>query len=179
MEAATRGADFAEKLVIIGDGAKWIWTLAKENFPQAIQIVDLYHAKEHLWELIKSVASGADKQAEVKQEWFELLDNGKIAQLVRKMAQTPAINEDKQDDITREINYFTENAARMKYAEFKKQGLFVGSGVIEAGCKNVIGKRLKQSGMHWSVKGANSIISLRCSILSRNFDALIRKSGAA
>ena len=67
------------------------------------------------------------------------------------------------------MNYFKDNAKRMQYKYFKGKGYFVGSGVIEAGCKNVIGKRLKQSGMHWSVRGANAIIALRCSILSGKF----------
>ena len=86
------------------------------------------------------------------------------------MKQSVINNEGSLEDADSEINYFTENTARMQYANFKKQGLFVGSGVIEAGCKNVIGKRLKQSGMHWSVDGANAVIALRCAILSGQFD---------
>ena len=169
MEAVGRGVDLAVKVAVLGDGAKWIWNLAKENFPDAIQIVDLYHAKEHLWEYIKAVVPDAETQATIKAEWATLLDDGKIGELTTEMNRYVAANPDKQDDFEREVNYFKENASRMQYAEFKKQGLFVGSGVIEAGCKNVIGKRLKQSGMHWSVRGANAIIALRCAILSGKF----------
>ena len=169
MEAVGRGIDSAVKVVVLGDGAKWIWNLAKENFPDAIQIVDLYHAKEHLWEYIKAVISDADTQATVKAEWNKLLDDGKINELTSEMKRYAATDPEKEEDLEREVNYFKENAPRMKYADFKKQGMFVGSGVIEAGCKNVIGKRLKQSGMHWSVRGANAIIALRCAVLSGKF----------
>jgi hypothetical protein len=179
MEAANRGVESAEKVVVLGDGAKWIWNLAKDNFPDATQIVDNYHAKEHLSDFIKAVFSDADKQAMVKSEWFSLLDEGDIEKLTFEMSRHLDFNPDRKDDLEREVNYFSENAARMKYADFKKQGLFVGSGVIEAACKNVIGKRLKQSGMHWSVNGANAVIALRCAILSDNFDSLLHKSRIA
>jgi hypothetical protein len=168
MEAMRRAVDMAVKVVIIGDGAKWIWNLAKEYFPDATQVVDNYHAKENLWEYIRKVFIGADMQAKIKKEWYALLDKGEIQNLVADMAKAAEDeeDEDKRNELERDINYFHENAERMKYAEFKDQGLFVGSGVIEAGCKNVIGKRLKQSGMHWSVRGANAIIAIRCALLS-------------
>jgi hypothetical protein len=176
MEAANRGVGSAEKVVIIGDGAKWIWNLAEENFPGAVQIVDIYHAKEHLWSFIKAVFPDAETQAEIKREWFSLLDDGDVEELTSEMRRSIAYNMDKQEELDRDVNYFTENAERMKYKYFKEKKLFVGSGVIEAGCKNVIGKRLKQSGMHWSVRGANAIIALRCSILSGDFDMVMDKS---
>ena len=169
MEAVNRGIGSASKIVVIGDGAKWIWTLAEEHFPGATQVVDLYHAREHLWELIKSACADAGTQADLKKEWFALLDDGSIDGLTSEMGRLIADNQDKQEHIEREINYFKENAERMKYKCFKEQKLFVGSGVIEAGCKNVIGKRLKQSGMHWSVRGANAIIALRCAVLSGKY----------
>jgi hypothetical protein len=173
MEAARRGAASAEKVVVIGDGAKWIWNLADCHFPKAIQIIDLYHAKEHLSAFVKNVVSDTETQQETKNEWFTLLEDGDIKTLASEMTQSIAgMGEEQKEKATTEINYFTENANRMQYADFKKQGLFVGSGVIEAGCKNVIGKRLKQSGMHWSVKGANAVIALRCSILSGRFNLL-------
>ena len=169
MEAVNRGVATAKRIVVIGDGAKWIWALAEEHFPGAVQIVDLYHAREHLWELVKALSADAVTQAEVKKEWFEILDDGNIDRLTAALGRHIADNQDKQEEIEREINYFKENAERMKYKYFKEQKLFVGSGVIEAGCKNVIGKRLKQSGMHWSVRGANAIIALRCAVLSGRY----------
>jgi hypothetical protein len=170
MEAALRGVSAAEKVVVIGDGAKWIWNLANDNFPGAIQIVDLYHAKEHIYEFIKATFSDEATRESKKKEWAALLEDGKIEELTAEMARYAGSSEEAQEGLEREVNYFKENAKRMQYADFKRQGLFVGSGVIEAGCKNVIGKRLKQSGMHWTVRGANSIIALRCSILSGKFE---------
>jgi hypothetical protein len=114
MEASNRGSACAEKVVIIGDGAKWILNLAYENFPNAIQIVDIYHAKEHLGEYIKTVFSDLEKQAMIKYEWSSLLDAGDIEKLIFAMSQFITSNgPDKQSDLQRQVNYFKENALRM------------------------------------------------------------------
>jgi len=160
-----RGMESAEQLVVIGDGAKWIWNLASLHFPDAAQIVDLYHAKEHVWKIIKLLCSDPDKQAELKSKCFKTLESGKVLELVRDIKAHPAAAAI-ADDIASETAYFIENADRMQYAMFKEKGWFVGSGVIEAGCKTVIGSRCKQSGMFWSLRGANAIIALRCAELS-------------
>ena len=170
MEASRRGIVSAVRVVVIGDGARWIWALANENFPDAVQIVDLFHAKEHLYEFIKYTFTDSDTSEAKKKEWSDLLEGGKIEELTAEMSRHAGSSEEEKENLEREVNYFKDNAKRMQYADFKKQGLFVGSGVIEAGCKNVIGKRLKQSGMHWSVRGANSIIALRCAVLSGKFE---------
>ncbi|MCL2768424.1 MAG: ISKra4 family transposase [Synergistaceae bacterium] len=169
MEALQRGVTSAKKVVVLGDGAKWIWNLADDNFPGAVQIVDLYHAKEHIYDFIKDTFSDEDTRGAKNKEWGALLEEGKIQELTAEMTRYAGIGEEAEERLEREVNYFKDNTKRMQYGDFKKQGLFVGSGVIEAGCKNVIGKRLKQSGMHWSVRGANAITSLRCSILSGEF----------
>jgi len=181
MEAVHRGLEYAEKVVVIGDGAKWIWNLADDNFPNAVHIVDIYHAKERLYKFIQKVFSEEDAGAAAKKEWFHLLEDGDIQKLTSEMNKHVPIGgeSDEKDELVRMVNYFTENTERMKYKAFKDQGLFVGSGVIEAGCKNVIGKRLKQSGMHWSVGGANAIIALRCAILSGDFKLFANSSKAA
>lgn len=165
--AVLRGFATAKQLVVIGDGAKWIWNLASRHFPDAIQIVDLYHAREHVWEIVRKLCPNPDSQAAMKEEWFELLETGNIKGLATAIESHPAAR-DIPDEIARDMSYFTDNADRMRYASFKKQHLFVGSGVIEAGCKTVIGSRCKQSGMFWSLRGANAIIALRCDELSRN-----------
>lgn len=178
-EATHRGVNFAEKVVIIGDGAKWIWNLAGEHFPNAVEIIDLYHAKEHIYNLIKQLVSDNNLRYHYKKKWFALLEKGNIDNLVAEFSSIVAKTKEQQDSIDREIGYFTENATRMQYAKFKEQNLFVGSGVIEAGCKNVIGKRLKQSGMRWSVRGANAVIALRCAILSGSFEQSFERLNAA
>jgi hypothetical protein len=172
VEAWKRGWSRAEKKVIIGDGAEWIWNLAREHFPGAIQIVDLFHARQHLWEL-----AGVLFPHDVKRRnaWIGLhqkrwLDKGKIAKLVASLRSIQNSDAAVVKMVRNQADYFARNAERMNYPEFRKQHLFVGSGVIEAGCKAVVGYRLKQSGMFWTVRGANAILALRCSHLNGRFE---------
>ncbi len=172
LEARQRGAGNAVKKVVIGDGAEWIWNLADLHFPGAIQIVDLYHARQHLWELARKLhPNDAGKQkAWMKKHQRRLLDKGKIEDLVLTLRSTVVTNPEVIEKIRIETNYFERNAKRMRYPKFRRQHLFVGSGVIEAGCKTVIGSRLKQSGMFWTVRGANAIVALRCCHLNGQFE---------
>lgn len=172
VEAWKRGWSRAEKKVVIGDGAEWIWNIAKQHFPSAVQIVDLYHARQHLWELARLLYPNDSKR---QNAWIGLhqkrwLDKGKIGKLAASLRAIRVRHPDLANKIRNEADYFANNAARMNYPKFRKQHLFVGSGVIEAGCKNVIGRRLKQSGMFWTVKGANAIFALRCSHLNGRFE---------
>lgn len=170
-EAHQRGWSRAQKKVMMGDGADWIWNLCQEQFPGAVQIVDLYHARQHLWDLGGKLHPH-DETA--KQRWVmthqHLLENGKIEKLVTKLRTLSPANAELAAALRTEANYFERNAERMRYPEFRSQGLFVGSGVIEAGCKTLIGSRLKRSGMFWTLRGANAVIALRCSRYSRRFD---------
>lgn len=162
-EALSRGLENAQKQVVIGDGAPWIWNIADEQFYGAIQIIDLYHAREHYWSVARAVF-GCDKEA-IKtwtDERHSELNQGKVEQVIEAIKDLLPITEDEKELLGKEIGYFEKNKDRMRYNEFRKQGLFVGSGVVEAGCRAVIGQRLKQSGMHWTVRGANNIIALRC-----------------
>jgi hypothetical protein len=99
-----------------------------------------------------------------------LLDKGKIKKLVDTLRSIHTANPQVAEKIRGEANFFERNAERMRYPKFRRQHLFVGSGVIEAGCKTVIGSRLKQSGMFWTVRGANAILALRCSHLNGRFE---------
>lgn len=166
-EAARRGLRRAAQVIIIGDGAPWIWNLADEHFPGAVQIVDLYHAREHLADLSKSLYGAETKPAK---QWYAArrseLDQGALEVMLRNMRRLRPKTQPAQETLRREINYFAANKERMRYAKFRAQGLFVGSGVIEAGCRTIVGQRLKESGMYWSVRGANAIIALRCAELS-------------
>ena len=172
LEACQRGWSRAVNKVVLGDGAEWIWNLADLHFPGAIQIVDLYHARQHLWELARRLyPNDAVKQkAWMKKHQQRLLDKGKIEKLVLAIRSIDSTNPDVIEKIRTEAAYFERNAERMRYPKFRRQHLFVGSGVIEAGCKTVIGSRLKQSGMFWTVRGANAIIALRCCHLNRQFE---------
>jgi len=171
-EALKRGWRLAKKKVVIGDGAEWIWALVAEHFPDAIQIVDLYHARQHLWEVARQLYP----HEEIKQKtWMKvhqkrLLDKGKIERLVSALRTIETTNFQMAQKLRTEADYFERNAERMRYPKFRRQHLFIGSGVIEAGCKTVIGSRLKQSGMFWTVRGANAILALRCSHLNGRFE---------
>lgn len=172
VEAWKRGWSRAQQKVVIGDGAEWIWNLAKEHFPGAIQIVDLFHARQHLWDLARLLHPNDTKR---RNAWVGLhqkrwLDKGKIAKLVASLREIQTADAELAKKLRNDVDYFATNAARMNYPKFRKQHLFVGSGVIEAGCKTVIGHRLKQSGMFWTVRGANSILALRCSQLNGRFE---------
>ena len=171
-EAGNRGWSRAEKKVVIGDGAEWIWNLADIHFPGAVQIVDLYHARQHLWDLARKLYPNdtVSQKAWIKTHQKRLLYKGKIEKLVLSLRSTESANADVPDQIRTEADYFERNAERMRYPKFRRQHLFVGSGVIEAGCKTVIGSRLKQSGMFWTARGANSIIALRCCHLNGRFE---------
>jgi len=171
-EAWKRGWCRAKKKVVIGDGAEWIWNLVAEHFPDAVQIVDLYHARQHLWEVARQLYPNDEghQKAWMKVHQKRLLDKGKIEKLVYALRSINSTTASLAEKIRTEADYFERNADRMRYPKFHRQHLFVGSGVIEAGCKTMIGSRLKQSGMFWTVRGANAILALRANRLSGRFE---------
>jgi hypothetical protein len=170
-EAYHRGWNRAQKKVVIGDGAPWIWNLTAEHFPGAIQIVDLYHARQHLWELAGKLWPGDERH---RRKWTrqqeKKLEDGRIQSLVRSLRSLSSATPEIVELLRHTADYFAVNAPRMRYPTFRRQHLFVGSGVVEAGCKTLIGSRLKRSGMFWRVQAANSIIALRCRRLSGKFE---------
>ncbi len=170
-EAISRGLDRAQKVCVIGDGAPWIWNIADEQFYGATQIIDLYHAREHYWNVARATF-GSD-EAKIN-PWTDKrrheLNQGKVEQVLEAIKNLSPLSEEAKEVAAREIGYFEKNKERMRYGDFRRQGLFVGSGVVEAGCRTVIGQRLKQSGMRWTVRGANKIIALRCCILSNRWE---------
>lgn len=172
LEAWNRGWSRAIKKVVIGDGAEWIRNIAELHFPGAVHIVDLYHARQHLWDVARALYpnDSVSQKAWMKVHQKRLLDKGKIEKLVLALRSLLCNNPDMAEKIRTEADYFEKNAERMRYPRFRRQHLFVGSGVIEAGCKTVIGSRLKQSGMFWTVRGANAILALRCCHLNGRFE---------
>ena len=166
-EAQRRGFDQAPRRVVIGDGAAWIWNLADDLFPGAIQIVDLFHAKQHLSDVAKAVyGTGTDLAHQWARERHADLDAGHLRALCQALrAHAPTHHEARHC-----LAYVTHHRARMRYPAFRAQSLCVSSGVVEAGCKVAIGTRLKRTGMHWTVAGADAIIALRCCRLSGRFE---------
>ena len=166
-EATRRGFLTASRQVIIGDGAAWIWKLAEEHFPDAIQILDRFHAKEHINDVAVSIyGHDSDLARNWRKQRYKELDDGDIAAVIRALREHANTNEEARKC----LGYVRNNHKRMRYKQFREQGLCTSSGVVEAGCKTVVGTRLKRPGMHWTVAGANAIICLRCYKLSGYFD---------
>ena len=176
-EARRRGLDVATRCAVIGDGAPWIWGIAGELFPGAVEIVDLFHAKQHLSDVAKAIyGPTSDLGRQWARERHAQLDDGMLDELLDELR----VHADASDEARRCLGYVETNRQRMRYPEFRAQGLCVSSGVVEAGCKVVVGTRLKRAGMHWTLAGADAIIALRCCQLSGRFDAFWeRRSQAA
>jgi hypothetical protein len=165
-EATRRGFTEASRCVVLGDGSAWIWNTAKELFPQATQILDRYHAKEALHRTAQSIFGATSEGTQWAEARCTELDEGHLHTIIHALRLHAASS----TEATKCAMYIFHNRARMRYPKFRAQGFCTSTGVLEAGCKVVIGTRLKRSGMHWSVSGANAIIALRCSKLSGRFE---------
>ena len=165
-EAKRRGFTQASRQVVLGDGAPWIWNMAEQLFPQALQIVDRYHVKEHLSQVAKALYGQDETARRWAQRRHQELDEGRWRSLTRALARQSS----RSPEARTCLQYLERNRDRMRYPEFHAQHLCTSTGVLEAGCKVVIGSRLKRSGMHWTVRGSNAIIALRCCKLSGRFE---------
>jgi hypothetical protein len=170
-EARLRGRGRAGRVAVLGDGAHWIWNLARINFPEAKQILDFYHACEHLTVLASALFPANEKKVtKLARKWIKWLEHDKVLHVVDEAQKHLPHHGPRRATAICEMGYFKRNADRMMYATFKKEGYFIGSGVVEAGCKTVVGKRAKQSGMFWRVYGAQNILNIRCSVMSDTYD---------
>jgi hypothetical protein len=165
-EATRRRFTEVSRTVVIGDGALWIWSIAQELFPHAIQVVDRFHVKENLHRVAQAVYGAT---SDLGKKWArrrcQELDDGDIRKLLAALQrQIP-----RSEEARKCVLYIQRNRHRMRYPEFRQQGLCTSSGVVEAGCKVAIATRLKRAGMHWTVRGSNAIIALRCCRLSGRF----------
>lgn len=172
--ACKSGLNRAEQVVVIGDGAHWIWDLAHEQFPGSVQIVDLYHAKEHVWDVAHAVFGRTTAQGvSWAKQACDLLVHGRIEDLVALIGELPPITPPpgKSKSVPQQaLGYFTSNAERMRYPAFRAQGMHVGSGIAEAACKTVVTTRFKQTGMRWTPQGLDAILPLRTAKLNRAYD---------
>jgi hypothetical protein len=165
-EATRRCFDKAARRVVLGDGAEWIWNLATEQFPDATQIVDRFHANEHLSAAAKAIY-GPD--GDLHKEWAHQrcteLKAGKVDDVLAALAVHSCCQGARDCS-----QYIHKNRDRMRYGEFHAAGLCTSTAVVESGCKRAIGLRLKEGGMFWTLIGANAIIALRCCLLSHRFE---------
>ena len=175
-EAERRGFATAPRRVVLGDGAPWIWNFTDEHFPDAIQIVDLFHVKGHLFEVAKAIYGPG---SEVGERWAkqrrEELDAGRIDDVIGALRS----HAENCEEARKDVEYFSTNRERMNYPKFRAMGLCVATGVVEGGCKHIIGTRLKRGGMRWTVAGANAIIALRCAVESNRFDDFWERRASA
>ena len=175
-EATRRGFERAVRCVVLGDGAKWIWNLATEHFPDAIQIVDRFHAKQHLADVAKSIyGAGSDLCTKWARDRHDELDAGNMEAILSALR----VHSPKDDEARKCVDYVEVNRERMRYAEFRAAGLCTSTGVVEAGCKTAVGTRCKRAGMHWTVAGVDAIIALRCCQLSGRFEDFWERRAAA
>jgi hypothetical protein len=172
--AQAAGGRRAKQVVILADGAKWIWGLAEEQFPGAIQIVDEYHAREHVWEVARAAFAGhpSERDAWAKAVTDQLAE-GKVEEVIAAIGRLAPMTPEpgKARSIPEvEADYFRTNAERMRYPAFRAQGMHVGSGIAEAGCKTVVSTRAKRSGMRWTPAGLDAILAVRTAVLNQDFD---------
>jgi len=158
-------------MVLLGDGAAWIWEQGRKCFPMAFQILDLYHALEHLSALTKLLEAQPEAAKALWQAWREQLLADEVAEVLCQARERAAkLSGEPAELAAEEIGYFKNNQSRMFYGTYRALGFFYGSGVVEAGCKTVIGGRCKGSGMLWSEPGATHVLDLRCSLFGNQFD---------
>lgn len=168
------GLQRAEQVVVLGDGAAWIRRVVAEQFPDAIQIVDLYHAREHIWKVAHAVYGRGTSQASV---WAhpvcDLLSEGRISEVIQQIEALPLLAPEPgaSRSVTEiEADYFRTNAERMRYPVFRAQGMHIGSGIAEAACKTVVSTRAKRSGMRWTPAGLDAVLALRTAVLNHSYE---------
>ncbi len=172
--AQQSGLSRAKQVVVLGDGAPWIWKLVAEHFPGAVQIVDLYHAQQHVWEVAHAVFERSSQDACIwTKQACTLLVHGKIEELVAAIGKLPTISPAPGENRSvpeKAVDYFTTHAERMRYPSFRAQGMHVGSGIAEAACKTVVDTRAKRAGMRWTPDGLDAVLPLRTAKLNHTYD---------
>ena len=176
-ESQRRGIAWAKVVVFVGDGAAWVWKLARTNFPGAVCILDFYHATEHLTLLANALYGEGSAQAKkLFRRWRKRCLADKVEEVIAEATLALPKGAKARTVAKKQIAYLRRNRSRMRYQTFLQAGYFIGSGVVEAACKTVVGQRLKQSGMLWGLKGAGHILTVRAALLSRWFDAFWKAS---
>ncbi len=169
-QGSVTGPGLAElpEVVVLGDGARWIWNLAADYFGRRTEIVDFYHASEHLWVVAKALYGEGTAAAKVwaDEQISDLLDEG-IKPVLEALNQAVAPTSQGAEELRREREYFRSNAQRMEYPTFRQQGLPIGSGAIESAAKHLVQQRFKRPGARWSEPGAQTVLAVRCRLVSQ------------
>ena len=169
-EALRRGLATAGKVVLLIDGATGLGNMGKDCFKDSVQSVDFYHALEHAGRVLDALLGKKHSERKVRlRRWAKRLLKDKVESLIKETRQA-CVGQPQAQAVQDELGYFERNLQRMQYGSFRAKGYFIGSGVVEAGCKTVIGARCKQSGMFWSIPGAENVLALRCIHGSQRLD---------
>ncbi len=180
--AEQEGLSRAQQVVVLGDGAPWIWRQVEEHFPGAVQIVDLWHAQQHVWQVARAVFGRSTPTGTTwAQQACSHLVQGQIEDLVAAISALPAVPPPPGQTRSvpeQAVDYFTTNAARMRYPVFRAQGMHVGSGIAEAACKTVVSSRAKRSGMRWTPDGLDALLPLRTAVLNGTYDTFWQHQSA-
>jgi hypothetical protein len=178
VEAAKRGVDRAREVVILGDGASWIWNIAYTHFGayHPIEIVDWYHASQHVWAAGNALyGEGSDETKRWVSQRLDELWTGQFDTMLTAFDTAAQFRPSARTALAEQRAYFETHRHRMRYADFRAKGYQIGSGPVESACKRVVGLRLKQAGMRWSAHGAQAMVHLRALVLSQRWDAFWRQ----
>ena len=157
-EAVRRGVLSSAEVVVLGDGAHWIWNLAETHFPRAIQIVDWYHASEYVWNAASAIwGENSPERGIWATAQVDLLWEGKVSEVLVELEQWHARGE----AVAAAVSYYSTHQGRMDYASYRARGLQIGSGSVESACKQLVSARLKQAGMIWEASGAEAVAMVR------------------
>jgi hypothetical protein len=169
-EASRRGAEVARKVSVLGDGAKWIWNQAAMHWPEAVQILDYYHATEHVWDIGKVLyGEGTEKTARFVTYKVDQIWNGEVGKVIKALSRLKVADTEKVCRLGQTAEYLRTNQHRMNYPKYREEGYHIGSGIVESAAKQ-FGARLDQAGMRWTERGAGGIAALRASRLSGYWD---------
>ena len=169
-EAIRRGLGSAGKVVVLIDGAAGLENMGRLCFKDCLQIVDFFHAMEHASQVLEALIGKTHPDYKKRlRRWAKRLLKDKVQSLIKEVRRQCA-GQPQAEAVEQALGYFVRNVSRMQYGTFRAAGYFIGSGVVEAGCKTVIGGRCKQSGMFWSESGAENILALRCLHSSRRLE---------
>jgi len=165
--ARAHGSDGAREVVLLGDGAEWIWNLAARHFPQAVQIVDYWHMTQHLY----AVANARFGQGtEAAKEWVHTcqwdLEHDLPNLVLSRIADWEPSKEADREVRDREFGYFENNRERMRYGRFLARGYHIGSGTVESACRRLVTQRMKGGGMHWREETAEAVLAIRSRLKS-------------
>lgn len=174
VEAFKLGQSDGTQMVVIADGASWIWRRADETLPkERVEILDFYHASEKLWEVSRAVFGEEDPKGKAWAErWSRKLHDSDAAAAMAALGRLRPRGPAAREIVRTTLGYYRTHRRRMRYREFRDQGYFVGSGVVESGCKHLVGTRLKQAGMRWTPEGAQAILQLRLARINQRWDHL-------